>query len=150
MEKERIDIIGREDRENDLDDINLDEFHFEEGVDYKTYLEKVKESISDETSEMQDVQPRSKVQKKSSGKSQSKARKPQKNEREDICDFEYRNTLIAFMTTKQKGNALRIIAAARRKTLSTLINDSINAYLRAEIDEIIGLGILDHLTKEKG
>ena len=142
MEKEKIDILDREDRENDIDEISLDDFRFEEGVDYKDYLKQVKETICD------DKHAVNRKVKKNTPKKES-SRKSSKVREDKTSDNDYRTTLIAFMTTTQKGNALRILAALQKKTLSTLINDSINAYLSQEIDRIIMSGILNQQTEKE-
>ena len=115
---------------------------FEEGVDYKAYLKKVRENIgetdanpSHAVAEIGEVEPVK--------KGKRKARKGK-----NISDLESRTTLIAFMTSKQTGNALRILAALSNKTLSTLVNDSIKAYLKTEIDNVISTGILDQVLKK--
>ena len=142
MEDKKIDILERSDRGNDLDELNLEEFHFEEGVDYKAYLKKVRENIGETDAnpshtvvEIEEVEPVK--------KGKRKARKGK-----NISDLESRTTLIAFMTSKQTGNALRILAALSNKTLSTLVNDSIKAYLKTEIDNVISTGILDQVLKK--
>lgn len=85
--------MDRNDRENDLDELNLEEFHFEEGVDYKTYLEKAR----------------------------GKRRGDLRSER------------ISVVTTPEIASAIRLIAAAERKTVSTFLNDLIRQSLAGKI-----------------
>lgn len=143
MENEKIDILDREGRENDLDDLNLEEFRFEEGVDYKAYLKKVREDIGET-----EVDPGGTAAAKAGEAGPPKSRKKKARKGKSVSDLESRTTLIAFMTSKQTGNALRILAALSNKTLSTLVNDSVKAYLKTEIDNVISTGILDQVLSK--
>lgn len=82
-----------DDRENDLEEFDLKEFVYEEGVTYMDYLE------------------RQKVKRRS----------------------ELRSERISVVTTPEIATAIRLIAAAERKTVCTFLNDLIRQSLAGKI-----------------
>ena len=149
MEGKTFESLMREDRENDLDDVDFGGFQFEEGMDYKKYLERQKEEAMARAQEegAPKDEPKTKTPK---SKEDSRKPKRRKDEPKDTPQTEYRATVITVMMTQQQVDALRIIAGAKRKTLSTLVNDAMNAYYGAEIEEIIESGIIDLIRRKGG
>lgn len=94
MEDKGFKSFMRDDRENDLDELDLKEFVYKEGVNYMDYLVK-----------------RQKVRRRS----------------------ELRSERISVVTTPEIASAIRLIAAAERKTVSTFLNDLIQQSLAEKI-----------------
>lgn len=144
MENEEMDILERDDRSNDLDDINLEEFNFKDVGDFGSYLKDLKKKISDDENQ--------EVGKRSRKKGRGPGRKPGSGKKKNVVpeggsDADYRSTLIAFMTTEDIRIAIRVIAGLYGQTVSSLINDSIKAYLKNEIDKVLASDLLKEFER---
>ena len=129
-EEKKIVSLMREDRENDLDDIDLGGFVFEEGMDYKAYLERQKvEAEQSDAAEGHAVE--SKIPKSKGSPNPKKFRKGRQDPKGQ------RTVRISFLTTPEISMALRVIAAKDAKTVSTFLNDLIKESLSEDISEVV-------------
>lgn len=123
MEEKTYESLIRADRENDLDHVDFGGFVFEEGMDYKKYLERQKE----EASKKQTTEPVPEVG----------AVSRKKNKDNGELDSGLRTVRISLVTTPMVARALRLIAAKEAKTVSTFLNDLIRESLAEELGKVI-------------
>ena len=102
--------LEREDRENDLDDIGFGEFQYEEGMDYKDYLERQEAGSSAEAEPKPPNQCGGTV-------------RPRKRE------SPLRTVHLGFTVSEETAKKLRILAAYKSTTLSTYIHDLLVAHI---------------------
>lgn len=128
MEKEILSPLEREDRENDIDEFVVPGLSIE-GMDYKAYLERLRsrdsESVAKENSN--EILKEGKLQKNP----KKGAKVPKKKRMEQLVKREKRVTIVTSMAV---WKALKIIAATEGKTVSTFLNDFIEASFEKRIE----------------
>lgn len=133
MEEKIYESIMREDRENDLDNVDFGEFIFEEGMDYKKYLKRQQEEEMARSGEPGD-EPKEPKEKTKTPKSKGPTKKVRKGKQDPKGQRIVRITLL---TTPEISMALRVIAAKDAKTVSTFLNDLIKESLSEDISEVV-------------
>ena len=117
MEEKKFESLMREDRENDLDDIDLGGFVFEEGMDYEKCLKRQQEEETVRSREEGEPKP------PDLGGGTQRNRKSQ-----------LRTVHLGFTVSEETAKKLRILAACNSTTLSTYIHDLLVAHIETYND----------------
>lgn len=133
MEKEILSPLEREDRENDIDEFVVPGLSIE-GMDYKTYLQRLKGGVKEDSG-----------QKKPTKKEEDKSASESKEARRRTSEEDTKNRLgLTLFISEEVKILLRIVSAKESKSMSKYVSELIIKDLRKrkkEIESFISAGL---------